>query len=144
MEIRKMTAADINSVAELDKKCFAIPWSQNAFKDEMENDIAVYFVAYEGDFIAGYCGYWRVADEGDITNVAVLPDFRRKGIGSSLIEFMTEDARGRNLSCLTLEVRKSNIAAQNLYRKFGFEIIGLRKRYYSDNDEDALIMMKKL
>ncbi len=143
-EIFRMTDDDVYEVSELDKRCFAIPWSPSAFADEMINDMAVYFVAKEDEKIVGYCGFWNVAGEGDITNIAVAPEYRRSGIGSALIEAMATSARRLGLSMLTLEVRKSNAPAQSLYKKYGFEEIGLRKRYYSDNREDALIMALKL
>lgn len=129
-------------MAEIDKSCFTIPWSKQAFLDECENKLAVYFVARENGRCIGYAGYWNVSGEGDITNVAVLPQHRNKRVASMLIEAVLKSAA--NLNLLTLEVRKSNLPARNLYEKYGFEIIGERKRYYSDNREDALIMMKKI
>lgn len=144
MKIREMICDDVDAVAELDKKCFEVPWSRQAFQDEIENKIAVYFVAEENSEVVGYCGYWQVAGEGDITNIAVLPKYRRKGIGGRLIERLIESACELELDCLTLEVRKSNDAAKNLYKKYGFEMIGERIRYYSDNNENAMIMMKRL
>ena len=144
MKIRRMTSNDVDAVAEMDKRCFSIPWSRQAFADEMENEIAVYFVAKEDSKVAGYCGFWQVADEGDITNIAVLPECRKQGIGSRLLQTMIAEAERLELVMLTLEVRKSNEPAKHLYAKHGFEPIGERKRYYSDNNEDALIMMKRL
>lgn len=144
MEISQMTAEDVKEIAELDKKCFAIPWSEKSFYDETENPLAVYFVARDGGKCIGYAGFWNVSGEGDITNVAVLPEYRQNGIGSRLIETVIKKAAELKLSLLTLEVRRSNLAAQKLYLKYGFEVIGGRKRYYSDNGEDALIMTKKL
>lgn len=144
MEITQMTSEDVSEIAELDKKCFAVPWSEKSFCDETENPLAVYYIAKENGKCVGYAGFWNVSGEGDITNVAVLPEYRRKGIGSRLIETVIKKASELNLSLLTLEVRKSNIAAQGLYSKYGFDIIGERKRYYSDNREDALIMTKEL
>ena len=139
-----MTAADVDMVAELDKKCFSIPWSRQSFAEEMENKIAVYFVAADEDNVIGYCGFWQASDEGDITNIAVLPEYRRKGIGGMLVERLIAEANNMELVLLTLEVRKSNVPAQALYKKYGFVPIGERKRYYRDNHEDALIMMKRL
>lgn len=139
-----MKKSDAYTLAELDKECFAVPWSEGAFADEAENELAVYFVADSKGEIAGYCGFWQVAGEGDITNIAVSPPYRRRGIGSRLLKRMTEEAENLGLGSLTLEVRKSNEPAKELYRKFGFEPVGFRRRYYSDNGEDALIMMKRL
>lgn len=137
-----MTEEDVAEVAELEKKCFAIPWSEKSFHDEMKNKLAVYFVAKKDGRCIGYAGFWNVSGEGGITNVAVLPKYRRQGIGSMLIAEMIKTAAKLKLDLLTLEVRKGNIGAQGLYKKFGFDIIGERKRYYSDNGEDAWIMTK--
>lgn len=142
IEITRMTLEDVKEIAELEKKCFAIPWSEKSFTDEMNNKIAVYLVAKDNGKCIGYAGFWNVSGEGDITNVAVLPQYRKQGIGSMLIKTMIKTARELNIYLLTLEVRKSNIAAQGLYNKYGFDIIGERKRYYSDNGEDAWIMTK--
>lgn len=139
-----MTRNDVEPLAELDKRCFAIPWSKQAFAEEMSNEIAVYFVAKENGKVIGYCGFWQVADEGDVTNIAVLPEFRRRGIGGKLLNTLIEAAKELKLELITLEVRKSNTAAKNLYKKYGFKPIGERKHYYSDNREDAVIMMKRL
>lgn len=144
MKITGITAADAGELAALDKICFDIPWSEKSFEDEAENKLATYFIARESGKIIGYAGFWSVSGEGDITNVAVLPEYRKKGVASRLLETVIKKAGELKLSVLTLEVRKSNFAAQNLYSKYGFEIIGKRKRYYSDNNEDALIMTKKL
>lgn len=144
MEITHMTPEDVHEIAELDKRCFAIPWSEQSFCDETENSLAIYFVAKKDGKCVGYAGFWNVSGEGDITNVAVLPEYRRLGVGSSLIEAVIKRAVELKLTLLTLEVRKSNIAAQDLYLKYGFEVIGERKRYYSDNGEDALIMTKNM
>ncbi|MDY3031723.1 MAG: ribosomal protein S18-alanine N-acetyltransferase [Clostridia bacterium] len=144
MKIHRMTAKDIDSVAAVDRQCFSIPWSRQSFAEEMENEIAVYFTASEDGQIIGYCGFWIVADEGDITNIAVLPQYRRRGVGSRLLETMIAEAQSLSLELLTLEVRRSNEPAKQLYSSYGFKQIGERRRYYSDNNEDALIMMKTL
>mgnify|MGYP005811059435 FL=1 len=106
--------------------------------------MAHYFIAREGDEIIGYAGFWNVSGEGDITNIAVDEKYRRKHIGSALLEALIKKAAALKLELLTLEVRRSNIAAQRLYAKYGFEEIGIRKGYYSNNREDALIMTKTL
>ncbi|MCC8159774.1 MAG: ribosomal protein S18-alanine N-acetyltransferase [Oscillospiraceae bacterium] len=144
IEIMRMTLEDVAEIAELEKKCFALPWSENSLRDEMSNKLAVYIVAKDSGRCAGYTGFWNVSGEGGITNVAVLPEYRRRGVGSMLIAKMIKIALDLKLDILTLEVRKSNTAAQGLYIKYGFDIIGERKRYYSDNGEDAWIMTKKL
>lgn len=137
-----MTLEDVTEIAALDKICFKVPWSEKSFRDEMSNKLAIYRVAKDNGKCIGYAGFWNVSGEGGITNVAVLPEYRRQGIGSMLITEMIKTAETLKLDLLTLEVRKSNTAAQHLYSKFGFEIIGERKRYYSDNGEDAYIMTK--
>lgn len=142
--LQKMTIEDIDEIAELDKECFAIPWSRSAFLGEMENQFASYIVAKADDKCVGYCGFWRAYDEGDITNVAVSPKFRRRGIGSRLIESIIREAREKELVFLNLEVRKSNIPAQRLYEKYGFCVVGERKEYYADTKENALIMRLSL
>ena len=139
-----MTAEDAKEMAELDKRCFNVPWSEKSFRDEAENKLAIYFTAREDKKIVGYAGFWNIAGEGDITNVAVLPEYRRQGIAGRLIRAIIKKAEELNLSLLTLEVRRSNFQAQGLYTKYGFEVLGERKRYYSDNREDALIMAKRL
>lgn len=137
-----MTLEDIPEIAALEKVCFKVPWSEKSFRDEMLNKLAVYLVAKDNGKCIGYAGFWNVSGEGGITNVAVLPEYRRQGVGSMLITEMIKVSETLKLDLLTLEVRKSNTAAQGLYSKFGFEIIGERKRYYSDNNEDAFIMTK--
>lgn len=140
LEIRRMTAGDVPEVAALEKNCFSVPWSEQSFREEMDNSIAVYFVAEMDGRLAGYCGFWQVADEGHITNVAVLKQFRRRGVGSRLVAEMERYARSIGLVLMTLEVRKSNQAAIGLYEKYGFSAIGERKNYYQRPVENALIM----
>ncbi|MEE1224991.1 MAG: ribosomal protein S18-alanine N-acetyltransferase [Clostridia bacterium] len=142
--IEEMNEADIDRFAEIDQKCFTVPWSRKAFEDEFKNSIAVYFAARNDNECIGYAGFWNVSGEGDITNVAVVEEHRRSGVGSMLIEAVLERAKQLNIDIMTLEVRQSNYKAQGLYKKYGFEVIGTRKRYYSDNNEDALIMTKQL
>ena len=139
-----MTADDIKEVAMIEKECFSVPWSESAFADELKNSLAVYFVAKENGVCAGYCGFWNVAGEGDITNIAVAAAYRRQGVGSMLIKRLIEYSLNNRLSRLTLEVRASNAAAQGLYRKFGFKIVGERVDYYLDPRENAYIMTKDL
>lgn len=142
--IKEMTKSDPPLFARIDKECFAVPWSEKAFEDEYKNDIAIYFSAECSGECVGYIGFWNVSGEGDITNIAVRKSFRRIGVGSKLIEAVIKKAKDIGISILTLEVRSSNISAQSLYKKYGFEVIGTRKGYYSDNGEDALIMTKTI
>lgn len=140
MQIVPISESDAKELAELDRQCFSVPWSEKSFADESKNNIAVYFVAKIDGKIAGYAGFWHVADEGDITNIAVLPEYRRQGIASKLLEQLVLEAKERKLELLTLEVRESNASAIALYERFGFEKIGQRKRFYTNPEEDALIM----
>lgn len=142
IEIVRMTESDVPQIAQVEKRCFREGWSEKSFYDEMSNSLAYYLVAKDGDSCVGYAGFWNVSGEGGITNVAVIPEYRQKGVGSKLIEGLIERGRELRLDLLTLEVRKSNTVAQHLYKKFGFEILGERKRYYNDNGEDAYIMTK--
>lgn len=142
IDIVRMTERDVPQIAALEKVCFTKGWSEKSFYDEMKNSLAYYLVAKVDDKCVGYAGFWNVSGEGGITNVAVLPEYRQKGVGSRLIERLIDLGKELNLDLLTLEVRKSNIIAQHLYKKFGFEVLGERKRYYSDNGEDAYIMTK--
>lgn len=142
--IRKATEKDIHEIAQLDKLCFSVPWSENAFENEFrENELAFYVLAEtkESGQIVGYAGLWLIQEEGHITNVAVHPDFRRKHIGSAVVEvLMTESRQRAGIKTFTLEARKSNIPAIELYKKFGFSEVGIRKGYYEENNEDAVIM----
>ena len=135
----------LDRVAGLEKLCFSLPWSKEMFADELRSNIAHYLVAIDDkENIVGYVGMWKILDEGHITNVAVSPNYRRQGIGEKLICELINNAKRLDLVMLTLEVRKSNIAAQNLYSKYAFKEVGIRKRYYSDTNEDALIMTLEL
>ncbi|MDP4092475.1 MAG: ribosomal protein S18-alanine N-acetyltransferase [Bacillota bacterium] len=138
-----MTIEHIDDVMVVENLSFSIPWSKESFFQEVTgNTFARYITAKVNGRVIGYAGMWKVFDEGHITNVAVHPEFRGTGIGSALIEYLMEVARKENITSMTLEVRRSNIAAQRLYNKYGFKVEGYRKGYYSDNREDALIMWK--
>ena len=138
--IEQMTSKDIDGVFEVEKNCFEHHWSKDAFNKELNNDVARYLVAKIDDKVVGYVGIWFVMDEGHITNVAVHSDYRGKKIGDKLVQALVELCRNNNIISMTLEVRVSNIVAQNLYKKYGFKLAGIRKEYYSDNKEDAMIM----
>lgn len=142
-EIKEMTTDYIDGVMVVENLSFKIPWSRQAFVDEITtNDMAIYFVALCNEQVIGYGGMWKIFDEGHITNIAVHPEFRRCGAASDIIEKILEISEIKGVKSLTLEVRKSNAAAQNLYGKYGFKPEGIRKGYYSDTGEDALIMWK--
>ena len=142
---RVMTVDDIPMVQLVESKCFTTPWSRNIFVSEVtRNDNAIYFVALVGERIVGYAGIWIILDEGHITNIAVDPAFQRQGIGEGLIDELTKAAVRRGVIAMTLEVRVSNTGAQALYTKLGFVPNGIRKEYYQDDNEDALIMWREL
>ena len=140
MKIIKMTEEHAPLLAELDKMCFSVPWSENSFREESKNSLAKYFVAEDEGEIIGYAGVWCVQDEGQITNIAVLPKCRRCGVASALLERLISESEG--LVRLVLEVRESNIGALALYEKYGFKRVGLRKNFYHSPTEDAIIMIR--
>lgn len=141
--ITNMTLDDLSQILEIEMLSFKIPWSREAFISELTtNKFAVYIVAKLNNKVVGYAGMWKIFDEGHITNIAVHPDVRGRKIGTRMVEVLINLAKECNIERLTLEVRKSNMLAQRLYKNFGFEISGLRKKYYADNNEDALIMWK--
>lgn len=142
--IRPMTKDDVDAVYKVEEDCFSDPWSKESIRKELKNNLARYLVAQLDDKIVGYIGVWFVVDEGHITNVAVHSDYRGKKIGDKLVKEMVELCKENNIVAMTLEVRVSNTIAQNLYRKYGFKMGGIRKEYYSDNKEDAIIMWNQL
>ena len=143
MIIRQARESDIDEITRLDQLCFSAPWSRESFRQEiMENGLALYLVAEvpESHELVGYAGIWGILEEGHITNVAVHPEHRRRHIGESLVKVLMEEASASGIRLFTLEARVSNEAALRLYRKFGFRDAGIRKGYYEDNNEDALIL----
>ena len=143
MIITKMTDAHVAQIAELEKLCFSDPWSENSVASELKNKLALWLVAEEEGKVAGYIGSQTCTDESDVMNVAVHPDFRRRGIAETLVNALVEELRAIESRCLTLEVRASNVPAISLYEKLGFAQIGRRKNYYRNPREDALIMRKE-
>ena len=142
--VRQAEERDIKPMAEMDVLCFTAPWSEDSFAKEIrENHLAFYIVAETQGRMVGYAGLWRIIDEGLITNVAVHPDFRRRGVGEALVSVLLTHTMENGITDHTLEVRVSNEAAISLYTKFGFEPAGLRKNYYEDNGEDAIIMWRR-
>lgn len=134
--------SDAQKVHQLEELCFSSPWSAKALIDSQQNG-TVFFVAEINQKIAGYIGIDTVLDEGYITNIAVFPEFRKMGVGSKLMSETKNFATNNGLSFLSLEVRESNLGAQSLYKKFGFEVEGKRKNFYKDPTEDALIFTKR-
>ena len=143
MTITIMTALHVSQVTELEKLCFSDPWSEKSVASELENKLAYWLVAVEDDRVAGYVGSQTVCGETDMMNIAVHPDFRRRGIAESLVNALVEDLQKQESHSLTLEVRASNEAAQKLYEKLGFMQVGLRKNYYRNPKEDAYILRKE-
>lgn len=138
---RKMTVDDVDAVDEIEKLSFTLPWTKDAFYNEMNiNEHAYYVIAETEEGIVGYCGMWLVLDEAHVTNIAIHPDQRGKKLGGGLMEAAIETAKAQGAVLMTLEARVSNLVAQNLYRKLGFKNGGIRKRYYTDNYEDAIVM----
>ncbi len=139
--IEDMRIEDIPAVQLVENASFPLPWPANAFRHELtQNKNAHYLVAKEGDHIVGYAGLWLSLDEAHITTFAVLPEYRRRKIGERMLLSIFERAERLGAEWLTLEVRASNLPAQRLYEKYGFRPAGIRRRYYSDNNEDAIIM----
>ncbi|MBR2666821.1 MAG: ribosomal protein S18-alanine N-acetyltransferase [Oscillospiraceae bacterium] len=139
--LQPLTAERLDDLLELEKLCFAHPWSREMFRGELENECAVYLLAVtEDDRIIGYAGLQVVLDEGYITNVAVHPDFRRQGVATALLSAFRRFGDIQGLRFLTLEVRESNAAAVALYGSLGYCIVGRRRNYYEDPQEDALLM----
>ena len=130
-------------VAELEKLCFADPWSEKSIASELGNIWSYWVVALDGEQVVGYIGSQSSADETDVMNVAVHPDYRRRGIAESLIEVLIRELKNRGSHALMLEVRDSNEPAIALYEKLGFAEIGRRKNYYRNPREDALILRKE-
>ena len=143
MMIVKMNEGHVKAVAELEKICFSDPWSENSVASELKNKLALWLVAEDEGRVAGYIGSQTCTDESDVMNVAVHPDFRRQGIGERLILDLIDQLNQRGNHSLTLEVRASNVSAIALYRKLGSEQVGLRKNYYRNPKEDALILRKE-
>ena len=143
MMIVNMNDSHVAQVAELEKLCFSDPWSENSVASELKNPLSCWLVAEEDGEVAGYVGSQTVMDESDMMNVAVHPDYRRKGIAEKLVMELVEALKKRDSRCLTLEVRASNEPARALYEKLGFTQVGLRKNYYRNPKEDALILRKE-
>lgn len=138
---RMMTLSDLDEIMEIERLSFKTPWSRESFESEiMHNNLAYYLVLeYKGHVVA-YGGLWFVVDEGHITNIAVHPVCRGKGLGETLVREMVSFARAKDVRRMTLEVRTKNEPAIKLYEKIGFEGHGIRPGYYQDSGEDALIM----
>jgi ribosomal-protein-alanine N-acetyltransferase len=139
--IRAMQSNDIPQVMEIDRLSFPLPWSENSFRKELaENEHAYFFVAEEQGRVVGFAGYWYIVDECHVSTLAVHPTWRRQGLGEQLLRTVLQHAMDLGAVLATLEVRQTNLRAQALYQKYGFEVVGRRRQYYRDNGEDALLM----
>jgi len=136
----KLTQADLDEVMEIESLSFKTPWSRFAFIHEIEFENSEFEILRVGERLVGYGGLWRLLDEAHISNIAIHPEYRRKGFGKRLLVHLLELAVEKGVSKATLEVRRSNAAAQRMYESFGFETVAVRKHYYSDEGEDALVM----
>ena len=143
MTYTEMKAEHVPQVAQLEKLCFADPWSEMSIASELRSIWSYWVVAVRDDEVVGYIGSQSSIDESDVMNVAVHPDWRRPGIAEQLIETLIGELKNRGSKALMLEVRASNAPAIALYEKLGFRQVGLRKNYYRNPKEDALILRKE-
>lgn len=139
-----MTPADLEGVMEVERLSYLTPWSQDAFLSEMMQTYTIYLVAKEGERVVGIAGMHVVWEDAHVTNIAVHPLYRGRGLGERMMQELMERACRRGARRMTLEVRASNTTAQNLYRKLGFTTApgAIRKGYYTDTNEDAVVMWK--
>lgn len=143
MNIVPMNEHHVPQIALLEQECFADPWSQQSIASELHNPLSLWLVAQEGQTLLGYVGSQTCLDETDMMNIAVSPASRRQGVARALIEALVSALRQRGSKQLTLEVRASNGPARQLYESLGFLQVGLRKNYYRNPKEDALILRKE-
>lgn len=137
-----MTDEDVDEIHRIESKVFSDPWSKRAFSSDIRNDFTIPLVARFEKKVAGYACLYKTADEIQIGNLAVSPDFHQRGIGTKIMEYIINLAAEQKVKVLVLEVRQSNEAARKLYLKFGFKVAGKRRYYYRKPQEDALIMIR--
>ncbi len=141
LQIAPMAHGDIGDVLTIERASFATTWPADAFYNELHtNKLAHYYVGRVGEKIVGYGGIWVIFEDSHITTIAIDPAFRNRRYGETLLLYLLDQAIERGASWMTLEVRESNVGAQQLYRKYGFTTVTTRKGYYSDNNENALVM----
>ena len=138
-----MTSTHVAQIAELEKCCFNDPWSENSIASELNNRLSCWLVALDGDVVIGYVGSQSVLGETDMMNIAVHPGYRNQGVATELINTLIDKLSKRGSHSLMLEVRQTNEAAKNLYMALGFDTVGIRKNYYRNPREDALILRKE-
>lgn len=141
--LRPMDETHVSQVAMIERLCFSLPWTEACIAKELTNPLSCWLVAMDGDTVAGYIGSQSVLGEADIMNVAVAPQFRRRGIAEALLGELQQVLKAQGVYCLTLEVRVSNDAAIALYEKLGYREVGRRPNYYHRPKEDALILRKE-
>jgi ribosomal-protein-alanine N-acetyltransferase len=144
ISIQRMNQADIEEVIRLEKLCFSDPWSKSSFEHELINRFSVPLVVKSNTRIVGYLCLWHIYEQMEIATIGVSPEFRRKGIGGKMMNWILKEAKKGGCSNVILSVRESNNAAINLYRKFGFVELERRKKYYRLPEEDAIVMIKPL
>ena len=135
-----MREEDIDEILDISSLSFSVCWSRDSYIQELTNSIAKYLVAKIDNKVVGFVGTWIILDESDITNIAIHPSYRKQGIASKLLEALLNYCKSQGCTSHTLEVRSSNEAAKALYEKYNFKEDGIRKGYYEDNKEDAIIM----
>ncbi|WP_010529425.1 ribosomal protein S18-alanine N-acetyltransferase [Lentibacillus jeotgali] len=143
--IRQMKLSDVDAVLEVEKNTFLAPWPRDIIVQELtDNDFANYYVLLIDHQLVGYAGMWHVIDDAQVTSIAVTPEFRGRKLGETLFLHLLEQAIQMRAKRLSLEVRVSNTVAQRMYRKFGLVPGGIRENYYTDNQEDAIVMWVNL
>lgn len=140
LEIKKMELIHSGEIYKIEEEAFFTPWSKKSIRDEIQNPIGRYIVIVDEKKVVAYGGFWLVGEEANINNIAVKDDYRGNGISRILMNTLIKMAKDENAKDMYLEVRQGNTVAQGLYRSLGFKMIGLRKGYYVDTDEDAIVM----
>jgi ribosomal-protein-alanine N-acetyltransferase len=144
MIFRPMIAEDLDEIVEIEKASMPSPWSKELFEEELKRERARYFVTELENQVVGYMGYWEAPQEAHIINLAIGPRFRQKGLGLQMMEYCLRFAYNKGARLATLEVRESNDPALKLYEKMNFRTVAIRKKYYSDNQENAIVMIREL
>lgn len=143
IQIREMQPEDLPEVCRIEKQTFSMPWSEKGFLDSLKAENTCYLTVLSEGEVVGYCGLMKVLEEGDITNVAVKETCRGRGVGYAMLEKLLEKGKSQGIEAFTLEVRESNASAIGLYEKLGFVNCGVRKNYYENPVENAVIMWKR-
>jgi [ribosomal protein S18]-alanine N-acetyltransferase len=142
--IRRMAAADLPAVLAIEADAFTMPWSEATYAGLLRRSDADLFLAEAEGEVLGYAALWAVLDQGELGNIAVAPRRRGRGVGTRLLQVVFQRARERGVKELYLEVRVSNTAAQRLYERHGFQVVGRRRGYYAEPPEDALVLLLRL